>query len=151
MATGGNRIREQAKPAKMRPQKHRIESRQMDQHRRTEDSSSESLTSKDSLFSVCWLTMNELRSAAGRSRRRTGSASALVSCLDSHRNQPKRMPVSLNHNLSNGALQADEAFESRLEVWRTGSRLSICCPKQKKVRTYLGRTDVDSDGSIHPF
>ena len=80
----GSRKRKQAKPAKPRPQKHRIESRQMDQRRLTEDSSSESLTGKDSLFSACLLTINELHFDAGRSRRKMGSASAFVSCLDSH-------------------------------------------------------------------
>ena len=49
----------------------------MGQRRLPEDSSSESLTRKDSLFSVCLLTINELHLDAGRSRRRMGSASAL--------------------------------------------------------------------------
>jgi hypothetical protein len=56
----------------------------MDQRRLTEDSSSESVTGKDFLFSACLLTINELHFDAGRSRRKMGSASAFVSCLDSH-------------------------------------------------------------------
>jgi hypothetical protein len=53
MARKGSRKRKQAKPAEPRPQKHRIESRQMNQRRLTEDSFSEFLIRKDSLFSFC--------------------------------------------------------------------------------------------------
>jgi len=56
----------------------------MDQRRLPGGSSSDSLTRKDFLSSVCLLTINELYFDAGGSRPRMGSASAFVSCLDSH-------------------------------------------------------------------
>jgi hypothetical protein len=49
----------------------------MDQRRLPEDSSSESLTRKDFLFSVCLLTINEFHFDAGRSRRRRADRDAL--------------------------------------------------------------------------
>ena len=85
MATGAAE-KKQAKPAEPRPRKHLIASRQMDQRRLPEDSSSESVTRKDFLISVWLLRINELHLDAGRSRRRLVRRLLFCLAFDSHCN-----------------------------------------------------------------